>query len=77
MLLDTLPPAQRSDFIRDLRYTQAAVCRGDISNSRTAALYQQLVSFCSDLALDYQLQDYDILTIDVLQVYGHRIRHKH
>ena len=76
-LLDTLLPAQRSDFFRDLRSTQAAIYRGHVSNSCTSALYQQYISFCSNLGLNHRLQDSGVPTIEVLQVYGHRIYHKH
>ena len=77
MFLETLPPTQRIHFLRDLRSTQAVVRRGHVSNSRTSTLYQHWVSFCSDLSLDHRLQDSQVPAIELLQVYGHRIRHGH
>ena len=75
MFLDTLPPAHRGSFLRDLSSAQTAVRGGHVSSTRTSALYNQWTTFCADLQLDHRLQDDSLPTIEILQVYGHRVRH--
>ena len=75
--METLPPATRSDFIRDLSAAQAAVRGGHISSTRTAALYTQWMSHCSDLQIYHRLRTPGLPHIEILQVYGHRVRNGH
>ena len=77
MFLDTVPPAFRSDFVRDLCSAQAAVRGGHVSNSRTNKLYAQWSGFCAELHVDHQLQTPQLPNIELLQVYGHRVRDGH
>ena len=77
MFLDSVPPAFRSDFVRDLCAAQAAVRGGHVSNSRTNKLYCQWSAFCAELHVDHHLQASHLPNIELLQVYGHRVRDGH
>lgn len=77
MFLDTLPPAHRGAFLRDLGSAQTAVRGGHVSSARTSVLYNQWTSFCASLQIDHRLQGDSLPTIEILQVYGHRVRHGH
>ena len=72
-----MPPAFRRDFISHLGAAQAAVRGGHVSNARTSTLYNQWANFCAPLHVDHQLQTPGLPKIELLQVYGYRVRDGH
>ena len=72
--LDTMPPALRHNFICDLSLAESAVQGGHIANTRTTTLYKHWASHCSDLQVDHRLRDPHLPRIELLQVFGHRVR---
>jgi len=72
--MEHIPPTLRWDFLCDLWSTQRAVCGDHVSNSLTSTFYPQWVSLCTDLQVDQQLQTLGLPTINIFQMFGHRIR---
>ena len=70
-----MPPAFRTPFLRDLRSSQAAVRGGNVASGRSKALYANWSSFCSEIGVDHFLSDPSLPSVEILQVYGHRVRH--
>ena len=48
---------------------------GTTQDSRQQRLYKQWSDFCATLKINPALQDSSIPCVEVLQVYGHRVRH--
>ena len=46
---------------------------GNISNSRTVTLYTQWTAFYTDPQINHLLKDLNLPSVDILQMYGHRI----
>ena len=68
-----VPPSHQSSFLCYIRSSQASVQGGHVSNLHTVSLYGQWSSFCTILHLDYLLEEPDLPTIKILQVYGHQV----
>ena len=77
MFLDHVPPAHKGPFLSALRAAQAAVRGSNISNSRTVTLYTEWTTFCTYLHLDHLIEDLNLYSVDILQVYGHQVHHSH
>ena len=73
--MEDLPPISRSDFLRDLHATQEAIRAGTTQDARHQKLYKQWSNFCITLEVNCALQDPSVPRMEVLQVYGHRVRH--
>ena len=73
--MEYLPPAAGSAFLRDLHAAQEAVRAGTTQDSRQQRLYKQWSNFCTTLKINPTLQDSSVLHAEVLQVYGHQVRH--
>ena len=50
---------------------------GNISNSQTVALYTHWTALCTDLKLDHLIEDLNLPSIKILQVYVHQVCHSH
>ena len=48
---------------------------GTIYNSHTVTLYTQWTVLCTNLQLNHLLEDPNLPSVDILQVYGHWARH--
>ena len=72
-----LPPAFRNSFFGDIRAAQAAVRGGHVSCKNMAKKYNDWMSFCTKMNMDHMLEDPEDPVIEVLQVFGHRVRHGH
>ena len=73
--MDDFPPAAGSAFLRDLHAAQEAMRAGTTQDSCQQRLYKQWSNFCTTLKINPTLQDSSVLHAEVLQVYGHRVRH--
>ena len=60
-----------------LRAAQKDVRAGNIANNCTAFLYDQFQEFCAIMQIEHWLDDPALPVADILQVYGHRVRHGH
>ena len=56
---------------------KAAIRGGHIANGRNVTIFSQWTAFCSHLQIDHLLEDEIPPYTDILQVYGHRVRHSH
>ena len=61
----------------DLCAAQKYVRAGSMTNNRTAFLYDQFREFCATMNIEHWLDDPALPGAEILQVYGHRIRHEH
>ena len=61
----------------DLRAAQKDIRAGNIANNRTAFLYNQFQEFCATMQIEHWLDDPTLPVAEILQVYGHRVRHGH
>ena len=68
-----VPPAHIISFLYDIRFLQAYVRGGHVSNHHIVTLYVHWSSFFYNLQMNHLLEDPDIPDIDILQVYGHRV----
>ena len=50
---------------------------GNISNSRTVPLYTKWTALCTNLQIYHLLEDLNLPSVMILQVYGHRVFHDH
>ena len=61
-------------LLRDIHYAQESVRAGTIQDARQQKLYKQWSDFCATLAINPALQDPSVPRIELLKVYGRRIR---
>ena len=73
--MDNLPAAQCHDFIRDLYGVRTAVAGKYISNSWMNISYKHWMSNCADSGIDHRIQHPQLPIIEILQVFGHQMRH--
>ena len=69
-----MPPAFRHGFLRDLSIAQEAVRGGNVSHKRTIKEYEIWRSFCADIGVDHFMDDPSLPVVEILQVYGVRVR---
>ena len=70
------PPFKNSFFI-DFCAAQAAVLGGHVSCEKTDKKYIDWMSFCTEMQMDHILEDPEDPVIDILQVFGHKVCHRH
>ena len=73
----TLPPSTWTSFMCDLHAAQEAVQAGNTQYSWQKRLYRKWANFCSNLLVNRNLQYSSLPRVEILQVYGHRVRHAH
>ena len=69
-----MPPAFRDNFLSDLRLAQTCVRGGHIASDKTARKYRDWMAFCTEMQIDHTLEDPEVPTVEVLQVFGVRVR---
>ena len=73
----TLPPAAATIFMRYLFAVQEAVQSGTTLDACQQRMYQHWADLCSTFSVVPNLQDSSLSRDEILQVYGHRVRHAH
>ena len=68
--------SQRS-FLSDLLAAQAAVCGRNIYNSYTIIFHTQWTAFCAGLQVDHLLEDPNLTSFEILQVYRQQVLRGH
>ena len=63
--------------MRDLHTVQEAVQVGTKQDAQHQRLYRKWAKLCYTLSVNPTLQYSSLLSVDTLQVYGHRFRHAH
>ena len=63
--------------MRDIHNAQEAVQGGTKQDARQQILYRQWADFCYTLLVGPTLQDSSLPQVEILQVYGYRVRHAH
>ena len=72
-----LPPAFQNIFFSDICALQASVRGGNASYENTTKKYSEWISFYTEIQMYHMLYDPEDPVIEVLQVFGHRVRHRH
>ena len=70
-----LSPAFHNSLFSDLRAAQAAVRGENASCEKTAEKYSYWMFFCTKMQMDHMLEDPEDPVIEIIQVFGHRVRH--
>ena len=72
-----LTAAFQNIFPSDICAAQTAVRDGHVSCENTANKYSDWMSFRTELQMGHMLEDPEDPVIDILQVFGHRVHHRH
>ena len=70
-----LPPAAGTAFLHDLKAVQEIMQAVTTQDARHQRLYRKWAGLCATLLVNSTLQYSSISRIELLQVYGHRVRH--
>ena len=73
----SLPPALQNISLSDIRAAQTSIQGGHVSYEKTAKKYSDWMSFCTKMQIDHMVEDPEDPVINILQVFGHRVRHGH
>ena len=75
--MTSLPPALQNISLSDIRAAQTSIQGGHVSYEKTAKKYSDWMFLCTEMHMDHMLEDLEDPVINILQVFGHRVRHRH